>query len=537
MREHSKTISPAALLSSIAFLVSGAVILRSRPFLKLPYDMWHHLMLIRGWYLDGAPIVTRPGVTYHEVLWHRLWAGFFKLIAVADVFSWAKIIHCSQFAWTLGCLTYFTNAVIKYGMENVQPANRRLWSLFGAWCFVFGAGTFSVQYQLSWIMWYGVNYQAITLPAYFLSAGLLLDLILSKNGAKSIILISCLPLVFCLMVLIHPMEAGYFLIFLCFFVVFFAPEFLLLAKRSPITTTILCSPLLLAPFLLWVLPSLGVPLPRPAFLRESFSLSSLWENAFIMGANIQAHGFHRGLSSFNELAILGCALLAIVVILKLLRLRHEGGSLLDQKLRLLGLMLFTSVAFATGPRTAFPSGILALLTSNEQVWRFSLASPWFLGFTLWACFIAGQRLSLRKITIAVAPLVGIFCFSRFLIHGPFSATAMSVVKSLEIIDSHHVGVQYDRRALKALDSLILSTPPGPSGKQNIFLIRSDLQTYARASTGAYVLGDRLRAVSRDSFDEIPDRDQYKLIVIEAPADLPVDLEMAQAFPSMGLKIE
>ena len=84
---------------------------------------------------------------------------------------------------------------------------------------------------------------------------------------------------------------------------------------------------------------------------------------------------------------------------------------------------------------------------------------------------------------------------------------------------------------------VLSAPRPQPPRKNIFIVRSDLQTYVRAATGAYVVGDRLGTIGRSSYDGMPDKDQYDLIIIDPPSDIPVDQEMAKAFPSMGLPLE
>jgi hypothetical protein len=491
-------------------------------------------MLIRGWFHDGQPLLTRPGTSYHEVIWHKIWALFFRLINVSDVFVWAKIIHCSQFIWALFCLTYFAETSLRNFYPDMSKSNRRLCALFGAWCFIFGAGTFSVQHQLSWILWYGVNYQSITLPAYFLAMAILIDVVLTPPSRGSVLKIIFLPFIFASIVLLHPLESAYFLLMSVIFFFFFAKVTLTLLRAMPILSLVLASPFLLAPALLYYAPHFGIPLPTLPNIALLMDTNVLLNRITVLGKNIQDFRMHRGLTTFNEIAITGCLLLFI----GLVRYSKEFFSSPKESstnLRFIFFLTTSSVFFAMAPRQTYVSGLLAFLTADEQVWRFSFASPWFVGFSLWSAYVLKVSPSRWKLLFSIAPVLLIFIFSRYVLSGPFNTTAASMIRSLELIDRHRVGIQFDRTALKRLDLAVNSTAPAEPPKTNIFLIRTDLQTYVRAATGAYVLGDRLWAVDRATFDSLPDRDKYKLIVIDPPADLPVDLDMAAAFPSMGLQ--
>jgi hypothetical protein len=453
---------------------------------------------------------------------------------VSDVFIWAKIIHCSQFIWTIFCTAYFSDVILKHWDNSLSASRRRVLALMGAWCFVIGAGTFSVQYQLSWMLWYGVNYQGLTLPCYFLASAILLDLVFSTDSRRPLLSIAAILFIFIAMIALHPLEASYFLIQLVSFVIFFSPEIIRHFRKSLAISVAIIAPFFLAPILLYILPTLGLPLPIPSFLRGNYDLSRALNEVQRLGTDIQKNSLHRGLSSFNELAVAGCLLLAGLVTYQLITQKIREN-FVNVKFRLLLFLEILAVGFAILPRTGFTSGILAVLTDQEQVWRFAFASPWFVGFSLWATVsIRRTRSIFASIALALAPVILVLLFSRFVTSGPFNTTAASVVRSLELKSDHNVSIQFDREALRRLDDIVLSTPAPPEPKKNIYLIRSDLQTYIRAATGAFVLGDRLGSVSRSLFDSMPERESYQLITIEPPTDLPVDVEMARAFPSMGL---
>ena len=172
-----------------------------------------------------------------------------------------------------------------------------------------------------------------------------------------------------------------------------------------------------------------------------------------------------------------------------------------------------------------------------MVFRFSYAGPWFVAFAVIGGWIL-QGLPAwpahYRWLVVLSPALLTLCVSRFVIHGPANTDTASVFRSLEIRARDSVGIQFDRRQLLALNNRIKQAPPPPPGKRNIFLIRADLQSYARAATGVYVLGDRLNAVSKSLYDTWPERNDYQLVTIDLPADFPVDQEMRRAFPEMAL---
>ena len=71
----------------LSFLV---FIFLSNPFLKIPYDMWHHLLKIVSLHDDGKPFAFFPEALEGRFLWHLYYAKLFKLVGINDIFVWAK---------------------------------------------------------------------------------------------------------------------------------------------------------------------------------------------------------------------------------------------------------------------------------------------------------------------------------------------------------------------------------------------------------------------------------------------------------------
>ena len=500
--------------------------------------MWHHLMLIRGWFTDYQPIVTMPGSSSHEVGWHWFWSKVFLVLSISDVFVWARVIHCVQFFWALFCIGFFTYTVATIFFPGLTKTVRQLIGLYGAWVFILGAGTLSVRYQMSWLLWYSVNYQGATLPSYFLAMAFVLDVLVGVNRptvfggpiAKMALVVALVALI----VSWHPLEASYFIVALALLVAFFPDRVVSFGRTSPVGSILLIIGIVSIPILLIVLPVVGVRIPQSRGLALLATPDAFFGEVSNIGHRIQELGMHRGPSSFSEAPILGCILLGFGVCFSAFQyfVKHQLWGTDSNRIRLMLWAFFASVGFGFAPQIGIISGFLGVMTVDEQVWRFAFGSPWFLGFSIWAAYWIQGRLTFYRCGVAAAPLLFVFLFSRFVTHGPFNGNASSLFRSLEVRSRDSVGIQYDRSALKRLEATVLGIPAPLNGKQNVFLVRADLQTYLRAATGVYVLGYRLEPVSKRLFNGLSDR--FELVEIPPPPDLPVDEEMRKSFPMMGL---
>ncbi len=166
--------------------VSFLFILRSNPFLRIPYDPWELLIQIANTFDTGNSYISAfwPKVPDPRCLWYQMWSNLFKVIGINDIFIWAKIIHVVQFTLAAVILYYFsktvlrilintpasTNSAIKKNKNHPSfpPLNKvghgvfsgekneiqiKFLSLFAVLLWFIGNGTFSGEYQQSWIMW------------------------------------------------------------------------------------------------------------------------------------------------------------------------------------------------------------------------------------------------------------------------------------------------------------------------------------------------------------------------------------------------
>jgi hypothetical protein len=278
------------------------------------------------------------------------------------------------------------------------------------------------------------------------------------------------------------------------------------------------------------LPSFGLELPVSHGMRLLGEPQEFWQQMKVTGTKIQNHGMHRGLTSFTELAITGCALLILLAATANFFPGRSGRLSIPN--RLLIWAAASAVGFGLAPRVVLTSGFLGVMTIDEQVWRYAFASPWFVGFSLWSAKLLGRRQYFMGFLLALTPLLMCFCVSRFILSGPFNTTAASLFRSLELRQKDSVGIQFNKEALRRLDVKILAVPAPKNGKKNLFFVRSDLQAYVRASTGVYVFGGRLWTPPPGIMKSY--ENDFELVVIPPPQDLPIDPDMKSFFPTLGL---
>jgi hypothetical protein len=513
--------------------LTALFVLRSRPFLTLPYDPWHHLMLIRGWYQDGVPWVTRPGVLSHETGWHFAWSCVFRVLGISDAFWWAKIIHVTQFAWTLFCVSWLTSVCLRIGCPWLGVRTRRLLGLVGAWLFILGAGTYSAGLQQAWIMWYSVGYQGFTLPAFFLVSALLIDVTASLNEDKPLPVWKAgliLPLI-ALIAIWHPLELAYVVMVWFFVALVFADRLVMLARKRP--WAVLAG--LLGGFVVLTLPFLGrglgfdVPIPRGLghladarlFVHEVVQKSG-W---------LAATGHHRGPATVSGWAWLG---LACSVVMMGLSFREARTHSKDAAFRVSLLVLIVGLFFALAPRMPLLSGFFALMIDPSLVYRLAYASFWFVGLVMlvgWLMRWLRPRVAWPLLFLA---LVIVWAGSLFTVKPTIARNVTSVWRSLEWFNGNTVGVQYAAEDLLKLDDAVKAALPPPPGKTNLFLVRADLTAYVRAVHGVYVWGDRLNCGRARLFREWEKKEDYVLVQLPLPADFPLDESLKERFKSLRL---
>src|SRR4030066_1770208 len=164
------------LCNHIGLAILLTFVFLSHPFLKIPYDIWDHLIKIRNIYDHGNCYLYWPNDPSFMCLWHFMWAGLFKIFNISDTFIWAKIIHVSQFILAAGAIYYYSNTVIHVLRPDIEKIHLNILSYIALLLWFFGNGTFSIVHQQAWIMWYSVNYQGFTLPLFWYLSAIVLQI-------------------------------------------------------------------------------------------------------------------------------------------------------------------------------------------------------------------------------------------------------------------------------------------------------------------------------------------------------------------------
>ena len=220
---------PRYLISSydtifwLIIVIGFSLIAVSYPMMKLRFDIWDHADRIKVLVLD--PLGSIPS----RRNWYAAWAYVFRLLGINDIFTFATIIHRTQFI--LSCILIYTAAKQIYSAllplnTNVRNENNWLSSLALSSVLVWLTiiGTFSF-FQQAWIMWYSVNYQ-ITLPMLFLSLGLLVNVLALAQTPQQITFKSGIALALLLGVyLFHAGELAYLVFYIPILMVCFGSQY------------------------------------------------------------------------------------------------------------------------------------------------------------------------------------------------------------------------------------------------------------------------------------------------------------------------
>lgn len=387
----SKTPRPAISQSSSFGYVTLFLILAviSPPFLRLPFDPWLHLIMIRRCFTTGTvvPWDTFAGhSTTYPQFWHYLWARIFRLLAINDALIWAEVIHHTQ-AFLALCLVFFGSRLI---ISRLLPLDSRRWkahlAALATALWLFGNGTSSLGVQQSWIAWYGITPQGLCLPLFWYTYFLGLTLIGREQLARSRwFSFALIGLVCGFIFFAHPLELAYLLINGVVLTML-----LIRNRRFQAVAIVLCLGIMLAISF------------TPNF-RHIFTQSEVFSDTSTF-SRIAKHvvASNRFSSVFNSISLLSL-LLSLGLIFLYAKPSNRSRVSRGQAPILLGLGI-SSITFLVIP-TVWPlAGIVSGLTHPDLVWRFFYATPWFLALPVLICVI----LTSKDLASRPASLLGVF---------------------------------------------------------------------------------------------------------------------------------
>jgi len=557
-------------------------ILRSNPFLRIPYDPWELLIQIANTFDTGNSYrsVFWPVGPNPRCLWYQIWSNIFKVICINDIFIWAKIIHVVQFTLSAVILYYFsktalrllintpapTNSAIKKNKyPSLPPLNKvrrrgfsdkekeiqiKFLSLFAVLLWFIGNGTFSAEYQQSWIMWYSVNYQGLTIPLLWYSIALTLILFYEEGTLKKRIFFIVLLLIACaVMTKAHATEFLYYLIHLSLISLLNIKKVLTLNKKTKVITGISVVTAIFVTFILiiYFLPEYGILSGK----LSTGNVIQIFQKIKSLG-HIVVSGSNRFPNSFSEIAILSLIAAVIFKIICTLKPKKRFN------VSVYNYLFFSSFLFFLIPMTTFLAGTAAFITNSGVVCRFFFASPWFIFipyivyelinieniskiFTesnIYKLLVKNEKtnISLKEIFFApsIITLTVILLLVFIIPRGLFSRNSISRTLSFETtiqnaksiinsLDKKKVGVQYSEKDIEAIGEMVKKCEETHKGKPNLYFTSETNSITGGVGYKAYIIrgvfrkrvfGHRRKVVTKQMFYQRNLDKKFNLIDID-----------------------
>ena len=485
------------------------LVLSSHPFLKLPFDPWEHLIKIRSLFDDGKCFLYWPENTSSFCSWHSVWAKLFTIIDINNTFLWAKIIHSTQFFFALFCMIYFSNSILKLCRKHSSPESIFFMAIFATLFWLVGNGTYSVNQQQAWIMWYSVTYQGITIPLFWLITGFTLQLLFDENlqPFKKSVLIVLSILGFLIISFFHPSEAIYYVIFL-FLGLLFTP--LISPKQKIIYGGLFFT--ILPCILFFIASYMNLPFLQGVSMQNG--LTDIIQQIEITGRNITERGGNKIHNSFSELAILSSIIALLFWTINRIFFYKKQNTINT-------LLVVAIIVFYLIPTSKWLAGITGVLLHENIVWRFFFASPWFLFIPLLMFTITSQCRFPK--TYASFLLIIILSGTYFMSQTYFNKSLSGNINSLyNSFFKERVGLQYSDESLALLKQTIASETKDMHKKDTILYLRSDLATISRAIWGYYTYSHRRTFIPMHKFYSKQLEKRYTLVPIKLPLDFPKD---------------
>lgn len=520
-----------------------ALIFFSTPFLKIPYDMWEHLIRIASFHDEGKSFIFWPeDRVYAMYHWHLAWGYFFRLLPVNDVFAWAKIIHVSQSILSYFCVLYFCSVFFRLALPHASNTERQLYVLWSVFLWFIGNGTFSMAYQQAWILWYSVSYQAMTLPLYWYITALSMRMLYDGAAGRrwKIAALSQIVVLFPLIMVLHPSEGVYF----------FLAVLILSAFRRHYIVETLTGRWWIVAGALFLLAAGGVVLIATKIVLLPKFVSSLRAPAeifsYFLSSMKECGSLNKFPSAFSEIAMISLA----AGLLCLLMRRHRQGIPAEPVFQ---SQWVSSIVFFVIPIVPFTFGIAGVFTHPLVVSRFVFASAWFVLLPVCIDSVLPHASRTWRYSLLSALLIGIPPAAVAISHsfypfevienrlrcpvemtGHFSSGALfgnvrSLVNSFGERGRFHNGIQYGEEDMAALRRIIDEQDIEREGKKNVFYIRGDMAVIVRAVFRKYVYTRRTSMYEKSSFFARDESGKYNLIDVELPGGFPKDPEIFRCF--------
>ena len=492
-------------ISLIVICIAG--VLLTHPFLKLPYDPWEHLIKIRSIFDTGSCYLFWPEYSSGFCGWHAMWADLFSISGIGETLSWASIIHWSQSVSALLCLYFFSSSAVRLTAPSLSPGRTSMIAVWATIFWLIGNGTFSVDYQNAWLVWYSLTYQGFTIPLFWLMVGLTLHLFFNaelRSGGRCLIILFLIA-GFIIITFFHPTESVYFLIY-GVISVFFSP---LLSARQKAALGLLLVTVL--PALLFFIAQ-SLQLPVLASLTSANGLSEIIRQIHLTGVRITEHGGNRLFSTLSELALISLILALTFWLMSTIVPRFRQG-------RVFVMLLTCSLIFTMIPAFSWFAGIVGVLLLEDVVWRFLFASPWFI-FLPYIVFNLSDKsrfaIAYSFLALCVITAGTTYASHRFL----NQALSGNIASLIDTFSKDKVGLQYTEDDLIRLEKIIEKHLHPDHQQKSMLYLRGDLSTLARALWGYNAFTHRRVSIQMYEFYTRDMDKNYDLVPVHVPRDYP-----------------
>ncbi len=442
------------------------IILFMHPFLKYPFDMYHHLLWINDYYTN----TTLPNDS--RFFWHYFWSKIFYILHLdnSKLFERAYIIHYTQTIISYFSIYYFSFTISKFIIPKTK--NKLSWHTIAAiatliWITIYA--TASVGYHLVWIQWYSINYQ-ITLPLTFLSFAFLLNTLFNKNTKLKYIYTILLLITTLTVLIIHSAEFVYFLMYLSLLSIIYIDKIFIFLNKNKIITVLIFIGLLLILFNLDKIISLiSYRTPKLLVFILNSDFKGLWEY-ILKDGNTIIHLFNRAKNSFNELMIVS---LFLTIPTFLISLKLRKANIINFRLVLL---LIISSYFVLIPLYQISAGIASILTYKLIVNRFYYSSTIFLIVPIFS-YLVLLLFRKEKNLLFLSLLSGIIVLSTFLYSRYAIDTQQNYYKNIQSIknawNERKVGFNLSNKEIEYIGQR-LKEYETKFGKNLVFYAREDI---------------------------------------------------------------
>ena len=426
MKKDPQNIKYNYILFYLCVFLGLLLVIFSNPFLRYPYDVFHHLIFIDdlysamipkinivGIWVDNIYIMVHNGYTQSFVevpqdrrIWHYFWAILFYLLDIdsRQMFFRAKIIHVTQTYIALFSIYYFSKVVIRNIFKDINKLELKwlsFWSVI-IWFSIFA--TFSGYYHQVWNMWYSVNYQ-ITLPLFWYITALTIILLLEKISLKKKIFVVLQILFISRFILqAHSMEFMYYLMYLFIFGLIYVDKIIKFIKKY----------FYLFIFVIWSIWYFIKNYQTEKSVIFSYlsmdKLPKLYERIMHEG-KILVEGYNRASASVNELMYF--ILYTVILMIFFLIWKKMRRKTINIDIKMFIFIVITSL-FIMIPLYPFLGGLFGIITKIGVVNRLYYSSSLFVLFPITIYFLSKTyNIKLRYINgIFIISLISVYVFSK-----------------------------------------------------------------------------------------------------------------------------